>query len=274
MSSRGCPYRCAYCCEGLLQDLYEGEKFLRRRTPQDLIDELIQAKKQFNLKEVHFEDEIFGINLEWLLDFIPLYKEHINLPFHAYIYPSKKIEEILTALKDAGLKVCCLALQSGSERINKTIFNRVYDRELFLKAGKKCKELKITFYTDVITYNPYEQEDDLKKTLDALLDLNGSFRISVNKLFILPGTKLAEKIKDDGYDLKNLAGEKLFDYYSRLYWIATSEHGSRFVVRIIQKLFFFKKHPNLINPLLIIAILSPSKIFRRLNKLFFTQPSE
>jgi anaerobic magnesium-protoporphyrin IX monomethyl ester cyclase len=269
MSSRGCPYRCSYCCEDLLKNLYIGEKFLRRRSPQDLIAELIQAKQQLKLKEIHFEDEIFGINLKWLLQFIPLYKVHINLPFHAYIYPSNNIEEILKTLKDAGLKVCSLSLQSGSERINKIIFNRVYNRELYLKTARICKELNILFYTDIITFNPYEQEEDLKKTLDVLMEIGGNFNMSVNKLFILPGTKLAEKIQNDGLDIKDTSRDKLFNYYSRLYWITTSAHFSRFIVQLIEYIHLFKKYPFMINPLIIKAILSPSVVYRKFRKLIF-----
>jgi radical SAM superfamily enzyme YgiQ (UPF0313 family) len=264
MSARGCPFKCSYCCEASFKNLYSGEKFLRRRTPEDLIAELIEAKKQFDLKEIHFEDEIFGMDLNWLKEFNPLYKKYINLPFHAYIYPSNNIEEILFTLKDAGLNLCCLALESGSERINKDIFKRVFNKELYLRAVKACKDLKILFYTDVITYNPYENEDDLKKTLDVLLEMGGNFRMCVNKLFILPGTKLAQQVQDDGIDLTDTSRDKLFNYYCRLYWITTIPNLSRPIVRGIQKFHIFKKYPQLINPLIIKAALSPSSVIRRL----------
>ena len=267
MSARGCPYQCSYCCEVSLKNIYAGEKFLRRRTPQNLIAELVKARQQLSLKEIHFEDEIFGMNLKWLTEFTRLYIEHINLPFRAYIYPSPNIEEILKTLKDAGLYMCCLALQSGSERINKMVFNRVYNRELYLKAVKSCKKNKINFYTDIITYNPYEKEEDLKKTLDVLLDMGGNFNLSVNKLFILPGTKLAEQIQNDGLSLTDNSRDKLFNYYSRLFWITSSELNSRLIVRIIQNIPLFKKNPNLINPWFIKAILSPSAVVRKLKKL-------
>ena len=40
MSARGCPYKCSYCCEATFKDLYAGEVFLRRRSPEDLVAEL------------------------------------------------------------------------------------------------------------------------------------------------------------------------------------------------------------------------------------------
>lgn len=267
MSARGCPFKCSYCCESSFKSLYAGEKFLRRRTPENLIAELSEAKKQFNLKEIRFEDEIFGMDLNWLKKFETLYKKYIDLPFDAYIYPSNNIEEILKTLKNAGMKLCCLALESGSERINKSVFNRNFNRELFLQAAKYCKKLGIKFYTDVISYNPYEQEEDLQKTLDVLLEMNGKFNICVNKLFVLPGTKLAEQIKTDGMNFNDSGRDILFNYYCRLYWITSSSYLSRPLVRTIQKIPVFKKHPQLINAFIIKSLLSPDAVFRRLKNL-------
>ena len=267
MSARGCPFKCSYCCESSFKNLYSGEKFLRRRSPEDMIAELAEAKKQFNLKEIRFDDEIFGMDLKWLKVFEPLYKKHIDLPFEAFIYPSPDIEEILIVLKNAGLKFCCLALESGSERINKTVFNRSFNRKLFLNAAKCCNKLGIKYYTDVITYNPYEQEEDLKKSLDVLVDLGGNFNICVNKLFVLPGTKLAEQMQNDGIDLSDTSRDTLFNYYCRLYWIASSSYFSRPVIRTLEKIPIFKKYPELINPFIIKAVLSPDRILGKLKKL-------
>ena len=270
MSARGCPYRCSYCCEATLKDIYSGEKFLRRRSPEDLIEELIQAKNQIKLKEIHFEDEIFGINLKWLLVFLPLYRKYINLPFHAYIYPCHNIEEILKELKAAGLTRCCLSLQTGSERINKEIFNRVYDRELYLKAVRTCKKLDIPFYSDIITFNPFEEEIDLKNTLDVLLEIGGNFALSVNKLFVLPGTKLADKIQNDGFSIPYTSRDKLFNYYSRLFWITSSSNYSRLIIKMIEKISFLKNHPSLINPLIIKAILIPSLVYSKIKRTIYS----
>jgi len=72
MSARGCPYQCSYCCEATLKDLYSGEKFLGRRSPEDLIDELEHAKRHLGVEQIQFEDEIFAMNLKWLRAFAPL----------------------------------------------------------------------------------------------------------------------------------------------------------------------------------------------------------
>ncbi|MBE7560254.1 B12-binding domain-containing radical SAM protein [bacterium] len=249
MSARGCPYQCSYCCEATLKELYSGEKFLRRRSPEDMVEELAQAKRRLQLNHIRFEDEIFGIHLGWLKRFLPLYRERIGLPFDAYLYPSPQIEEILTVLKEMGLAFCCLGLESGSERINKKVFERVYNRELFLKTVRVCKELDIPFYTDVITYNPYEDEEDLRKTLDVLLDMRGGYTMCINKLFVLPGTKMAEQMAKDGRTLQlGPERERLFNFYCRLFWLASYSPHARPLVRLLQAAPGLRRRPELINP--------------------------
>jgi radical SAM superfamily enzyme YgiQ (UPF0313 family) len=244
MTSRGCPYSCTYCCEASLKELYAGERFLRRRSPADCVAELAEAKVRFNLQELVFEDEIFGMDFRWLSEFTPRYVDHVGLPFIAYLYPSRNVDKLLPLLQLAGLKQCCVALESGSARINRTVFGRVYDRELLVRTVRLCKSLGIDYYTDVITFNPYEEESDLKDTLEVLLEIGGRLSLCLNKLSVLPGTRLAERMARDGVTLSDPSKERLFHYYSRLFWTASFSPNSRWVVRLIERLRLFRRRPE------------------------------
>lgn len=252
MSARGCPYKCSYCCEATLKDLYSGEKFLRRRSPENLIAELVAVKKRFGIKVIHFDDEIFAMDIKWLEKFAIFYKVKINLPFVAYIYPTRNIEAILTLMKRTGLFYCCLGLESGSERMNKGVFDRVYNREQFLLTGETLKRLDIKFYTDVITYSPYEEEEDLRRTMDALVDLNercmnSGYDMNVNKLFVLPGTILAKKMALDKTMIGPSSKDAMFNFYSRLFWIAAFQGHVRAIIERIFELGVFRDEPWLLD---------------------------
>lgn len=252
MSARGCPYKCSYCCEATLKDIYTGEKFLRRRSPENVVAELVQVKKRFGVKVIHFDDEIFAMDLKWLEVFAIYYKVKVNLPFVAYIYPTRNIEAILSVMKRAGLFYCCLGLESGSERMNKGVFDRVYNREQFLKTGEVLKKLDIKFYTDVITYSPYEEEEDLRRTLDVLIDLNercnnAGYDMNVNKLFVLPGTILAKKMALDKQTIGPSHKDVMFNFYSRLFWIAAFQGPVRQVIDRIFEAGVFREEPWLLD---------------------------
>jgi len=264
MSSRGCPYKCACCCEAPLKALYAGQTFLRQRSVENVIEELVDAKQSLGIKEILFEDEVFCLNTRWIEKFAPLYKEKVDLPFSAYLYPSRGIENNLRLLKDAGLKSGVVALQSGSERINKEVFRRVYNREYFLNTAQLCKEIGITFDTDVITYNPYEQEEDLEQTLEVLMDMRGGFQIAVNRLFIMPNTELAERIKRDGILGETASRNLMFNYYCRLFYIATYFRNPRRVVGLIKAIGIFRKYPQLLIPSMVKALRHPTAPARTL----------
>ena len=249
MSSRGCPNSCSYCCEAVFKKLYSGEKFLRRRSPEDVVNELAEAKKKFNIRQVQFEDEVFSINAKWLELFVPLYKKKVDLPFTAYLYPTNNIENSLSLLKEAGLSYCCLSLQSGSEKINKKVFERPFNRELYLKTARLCRTLGIVYYTDIITYNPCEDEKDLKDTLNVLVQMDGAFNIAVNKLFILPNTRISQIFQQNNITLELVKqNELLFNYYSRLFWIAALANHPARLIRLVEKIKIFRKYPEYLNP--------------------------
>lgn len=248
ITSRGCPYSCTYCCEASLKDIYTGEKFLRRRSALDSVAELADAKKNYGASEIMFEDEIFGMDYKWLQQFTPLYREQVGLPFSAYLYPTRNVDKLLPMLKEAGLTSCCVSLQTGSERIHKRVFDRPYDRELFLKTIRLCRSLGVGFYTDVITFNPYEDEGDLQKTLAVLLDMKGPYGLCINKLFVLPGTRLAEQMRSDGKPLDEaISRDDMFRYYCRLFSIASLSPFSSWVVRLVKHFDIFRRNPALIN---------------------------
>ena len=107
ITSRGCPYRCTYCCEASLKDIYTGEKFLRRRSPRDAVAELAVAKNKYGTTEIMFEDEIFGMEYKWLQQFTPLYREQVGLPFSAYLYPTRNVDKLLPAQRGGLDLVLC-----------------------------------------------------------------------------------------------------------------------------------------------------------------------
>ena len=267
ITSRGCPYKCTYCCEASLKEIYHGEKFLRRRSARDSVAELAEAKSKYGATEIMFEDEIFGMDLRWLQQFTPLYLEQVGLPFSAYLYPTRNIDRLLPLLKQAGLTSCCVSLQTGSNRIHRQVFDRVYDRDLFLKTIRLCDELKVGFYTDVITFNPYEEESDLKMTLETLLDIKGAYGLCINKLFVLPGTPLAEQMRRDGKAPEDGSRDNLFGYYCRLFTIASLSRFAAPVVRLVEHFEIFRKNPSLINmPALMFSFRVVNALHRRAGK--------
>ena len=248
ISSRGCPFRCTYCCEDAFKQLYYPQRMLRRRSPAKTIAEIEQAREHLDFRQVQFEDEVFPTDMAWLEEFRDLYKQRIGLPFVCYLFPMKGIEQRIPLLKDAGLVLTVLSLQSGSERINRDVFHRPFNREVLLSCARLLDAERIRFTTDVITYNPFETERDLNDTLDILAECPKPFGLSVNKLYVLPGTEIDRLIRKE--EPKSDVPEVVFDLYARLFWLTRcSALGSR-LARVLRSSRLLRSAPFLINPLL------------------------
>ena len=79
----------------------------------------------------------------------------------------------------------------------------------------------------------------------------------INKLFVLPGTKLAEQMEKDGVVVGETSRDAMLNYYARLFWISSYSSNARRYVRAIEKIPLFKKRPSLLNPLAVKALMNP-----------------
>lgn len=262
ISGRGCPFSCSYCCEEYYRRLYEPRRFLRRRSPGRVIEEIRQARRSLGFSRVHFEDEVFSTDYNWLKRFKELYVREIGLPFVAYIHIDGDIERRLALLREAGLTETCLALQSGSPRINRDIFNRYFDRDLFISTAHLLKRLDIRFYVDVITYNPFEEEADLRATLEALSEVPKPFNLCVNKLNIFPGVRMHELAMREKREAVSTQ-EKRFDLYVRLFWLTrlTPFYGK--AASLMTRIGLFRRFPSLVKPRILNA---PFKTMLRMRR--------
>ena len=251
IAARGCMFKCTYCCELYLQDLYHPHTFLRRRSPENVIEELKEVKSNHDINHIIFQDEVIAYQMDWLKIFSPLYKKSIGLTFTSYVFPTKNFEERIKVLKDAGLSYTCLAVQSGSKSISK-LYKRPYNKQLYLEAARILRSMDIGFYTDVIAYNPLEKKDDLESTLDVLLEIPQPYDLCINKLYVLPGTKLYEQLADYEIDKNKFL---MFSYYSALFQISSYFKNAKILIRVIKSVYIFSRYPALLKPILYITSL-------------------
>ena len=77
-TSRGCPYSCTYCSNDMYHSIYRNERtHVRRRSPDNVIEELMLFKRRGRVKLVSFVDDIFVLSTSWLTEFIPKYRSAI-----------------------------------------------------------------------------------------------------------------------------------------------------------------------------------------------------
>lgn len=194
-ASRGCPFVCSYCCSANLHRVAQGKgKYVRFRGVESVMNELNEAKKMLpNLKVVHFWDEIFSDDPNWIDQFTLRYKREINIPFEIWGHPLKVNETLISKLVSAGLYKVVMGVQTGSPRVRKNIFHRPEKQEDVIEASRVLADCKVPqVIYDFMLRHPFETEDDIKETYDLCMQLKPPFELQLHGLNFLPGTDIVE----------------------------------------------------------------------------------
>jgi len=206
MTSRGCPFSCSYCYNNYRRKMYAHKgKYLRQRSINNVLDELKLAKE--NLKSINFisifDDNFFMRNINDFKKFSELYINKINIPFFCIANPSYINEEKIKLLKKCGLINIQIGVQTGSENVNKNIYNRPISNDVLLNLAKILYKYDIKVVYDIIFNNPYETKDNLIETIELLLKLPKPFKLHGFNLIFYPGSGITEKAIKDNYILVN-----------------------------------------------------------------------
>jgi len=198
MTSRGCPFHCTFCVNSFRKSLYPNEQYLRRRTVDNVIEELILLKKEYKPKAFRFEDDVFTYNLGWLKEFRQKYLEHINLPFHCYLSPTTATDPILNELKLSGCTSVAMGVQSGDEEIRKKLLKRNHSDEEIIDAARRIKEHKLKLVSEFVFGFPTETPKEMWKSLRLNEKLN-AYNTSTFIFYPFPKTELADYCLENNY---------------------------------------------------------------------------
>jgi len=205
MTSRGCPFFCSYCYNAKLNKEHGYGKIRKRSLKKVISEEVKPALEKFPFFRnmvLMSDDDFLNRGIKDLRDFCTLWKKDVKVPFACLATPSSISREKMDALMDAGLRILEIGVQTGSERINESIYDRHSANKAVLDKMRVLKEYvnkkKLLVICDFIIDNPYEKDDDIKKSISLYLDI--PFRSEVNffALTPYPGTPIHERMKNDG----------------------------------------------------------------------------
>ena len=150
-TSRGCPNQCTFCASVALGNAVKGlGRYVRQRSPENVIDELQWAVLRFHPKNIYFTDDIMPLNINWLKHFVELYKIFIKLPFYCTANPGTISEPALCLLKDAGCQMIGFGLQSTNEQTRIQVMKRVGSNIKIAKICAWCHAIDLPFSFDHI----------------------------------------------------------------------------------------------------------------------------
>jgi len=197
LGSRGCAYNCSYCWNSVINKAYSGYRFFRKRTPKNIIAELIWAKERYKIKRVTFYDEVFTSDKKWLRELLWEYREKVGLPFFCCVHPSGVDEETIELLTDAGCGAVNMGIQTINTDTRKRLLGRSETNEQIQKAMNLLARTNIFVYTNIMLGLPGQTEEELLENLEFC----NKYKADIPAIYWLryyPGTRIVETARNAG----------------------------------------------------------------------------
>jgi radical SAM superfamily enzyme YgiQ (UPF0313 family) len=177
MAGRGCPYRCSFCANPALTDLFGGRRYIRKRTPALVIEEIRHTIKNHpaKVKYIFFIDEVLWVRNDWLRELLALYKAHIGLPFFASFRFGAIREHDIRLLAEAGCKALSLAFESGDERQRRELMNKPVSDEHILEISTWMRRYHIGFCASAFFGLPGDTFEDHVRRLEFYRRVNPTY---------------------------------------------------------------------------------------------------
>ena len=196
-SGRGCPNCCSYCYNPLYREKYRNKgKYTRRKSVIRVIQEIEDVRRKSTVKSIHFSDDLFIHDKDWVLKFSQAYKEKINLTFTCNAVADLIDEELISALRDANCSGIAIGIESGNEKLRNFVLNKNITNHQIIKAAKLIKRYGLFLTTFNMIAFPNETLENAFETLEINAKIKAD-NIRLYFTFPLPETQLTN------YALKN-----------------------------------------------------------------------
>ncbi|MFO1011956.1 MAG: radical SAM protein [Planctomycetota bacterium] len=146
VSQRGCPMPCSFCFHhAMKKKVYNARNsaYVRKRSVSHVIDEINHVRRKYNLKFVHFLDDIFNLRNEWLDEFCERYPKEVGLPFDVILMANMTTEEHIKKLKQAGCVYARIAFEAASDYVRNAVFKKNTTRQQLTDAAGWIKKYGI-----------------------------------------------------------------------------------------------------------------------------------
>jgi anaerobic magnesium-protoporphyrin IX monomethyl ester cyclase len=208
IAGRGCIYNCAFCKPG--EDYLFGKR-TRRRSVDNVIQELHMLADKYHLASFMFHDDCLTEDRDWVMAFTERYiAEGFNLPFFCQTRADivVKHEDMVARMVNAGLRGYFVGFESGNDRILKFI-RKGTTAEQNRQAAQICRKYGIAIWANYMLGLPTETKEEVMDTVRLMKDIDPDY---YSPAFFTPhpGTDLYDYVVE--HDLSRISD---YDSYRR-----------------------------------------------------------
>lgn len=201
MFSRGCPFKCTYCCNHAISKIYQG-KYLRFRGIENSLQEIEEVTQKYHVKILAFGDDTFNADKEWFVSFLSEYKKRFNYPFKCQVRPGTCTREMFQILKEAGCVRVGIGVESGNPHILREVMKRGMTVEQIEEAFRYAQEAGLVTIAGNIIGVPGENTETIKDTIRLNAKINPTSAVA-GIFYPYIGTDLRRSCEEKGFIIKD-----------------------------------------------------------------------
>ncbi|MFC2020402.1 B12-binding domain-containing radical SAM protein [Chloroflexota bacterium] len=279
MFSRGCPFKCTYCCNHTLSRLYQGKgKYVRFRGIESALAEIEDVTQKYRVTQLAFGDDTFTADTKWVIGFLAEYKKRFNYPFKCQVRPGTCSRETFQLLKEAGCYLVAIGIESGNPYILNEVMKRTFTIEQIEETFRNAHEAGLKTIAGNILGIPGEDVGTIKDTINLNIKINPTSSVA-GLFYPYIGTDLRKLCEEKGFKIKDVSDKfvERRDVAVELPTIKTNDllyyaRNFRYLVHkgnSPRKALYFKVYDNpnllLVRMLLrIIRVFIPSRLRRKI----------
>ncbi len=184
MTSRGCPFNCAYCAGSLIFG-----KTHRYHGTDRVIEELLELKNKYRADSIQFFDETFTANRQRVIELCDkMIEKKLNIEWSCFTRVNLVDKELLKKMKQAGCYLIFYGYESGNQRLLNLIRKGI-TLEQARNATKLTHEAGIESWGSFMLGLPTETKQESEQTINFALEIDPTFvQFPITTPF--PGTDL------------------------------------------------------------------------------------
>jgi len=235
MTSRGCPYQCAFC---LWPQIMDGHK-QRFRSLDNVFAEIHHLLESYGLKELNIDDGTFTTNRQRVMEFCRrLREEKINLIWTCNGRVDNLDDEMLEEMKKSGCKMIRLGVESGSQEVLDRIRKHL-TLEQIEKGVRMVKKHGIQALGGFMFGFPYDSRESIEQTIRFAKKLSPD-QVQFSICMGYPGTSLYEYAKESNLLLAQSFKEFDMTYGPVMKTVDMERHELEHILARAYREFYFR----------------------------------
>ncbi len=195
-ATRGCPYNCSYCCNGVYLKHY-GKGYLRLRPVQEVVDELVYLRDLCRPHMFHFGDEMILWDKDYAAELFRAVRRQVAVPYGCMIRVEHVTDKVAKLLQETNCRYVAMGVECGDEAFRREWLNRHMSNKQIEHAFALLKNAGMLVSSFNMIGYPFEHDDALTEATVRLNRRLAPDLVQVSVFYPLPGAKLYDYCREN-----------------------------------------------------------------------------